>query len=92
VSTGPLGPARQALRKSPLAVNVWGAATVTEFALGPQTATASVVNIASVHAVATSAGLGVDAASKGAMVALTRALAIELAPDGMGQLCPPWRR
>ncbi len=40
----------------------------------------SVVNISSVHALATSAGMAAYVASKGGLVALTRALAIELAP------------
>ena len=40
----------------------------------------AVVNIASVHAVATSPFAAAYAASKGAMVALTRATAIEWAP------------
>lgn len=40
----------------------------------------SVVNIASVHAVATSANIAGYAASKGALVALTRAMALEFAP------------
>jgi NAD(P)-dependent dehydrogenase (short-subunit alcohol dehydrogenase family) len=40
----------------------------------------AVVNIASVHAVATSAGIAAYAASKGGVLSLTRALAIELAP------------
>lgn len=41
----------------------------------------AVVNVASVHAVATSAGLAAYAASKGGLVALTRAAALELAAD-----------
>lgn len=40
----------------------------------------SIVNVSSVHAFATSANIAAYAASKGAMVAFTRALAIELAP------------
>jgi len=40
-----------------------------------------VVNVASVHAVATSRFVAAYAASKGGLVALTRALAIEWAPD-----------
>lgn len=40
-----------------------------------------VVNVASVHAVATSKLVAAYAASKGGLVALTRALAIEWAPD-----------
>lgn len=43
----------------------------------------AIVNISSVHAVATSANIAAYAASKGALVALTRALAIELAPDNI---------
>jgi len=41
----------------------------------------AIVNISSVHALATSANIASYAASKGALLALTRALAIELAPD-----------
>jgi NAD(P)-dependent dehydrogenase (short-subunit alcohol dehydrogenase family) len=40
-----------------------------------------IVNVSSVHAIATSANIAAYAASKGALLALTRALAIELAPD-----------
>lgn len=43
----------------------------------------AVVNVASVHAVATSASIAAYAASKGALAALTRALAVELAPRGV---------
>jgi NAD(P)-dependent dehydrogenase (short-subunit alcohol dehydrogenase family) len=43
----------------------------------------SVVNVASVHALATSPGLAAYAASKGGMVAMTRAAALEFAPDGV---------
>jgi NAD(P)-dependent dehydrogenase (short-subunit alcohol dehydrogenase family) len=43
----------------------------------------SVVNVASVHAVATSAGVAAYVASKGALVALTRAAALELGPAGV---------
>jgi NAD(P)-dependent dehydrogenase (short-subunit alcohol dehydrogenase family) len=41
----------------------------------------AIVNVSSVHAIATSANIAAYAASKGAVLALTRALAIELAPD-----------
>lgn len=41
----------------------------------------SIVNVSSVHAIATSANIAAYAASKGALLALTRAVAIELAPD-----------
>jgi glucose 1-dehydrogenase len=44
---------------------------------------ASIVNIGSVHAVATSANIAAYAASKGALLALTRALAIEFAADNI---------
>lgn len=44
---------------------------------------AAVVNVCSVHAVATSPGLSAYVASKGALLALTRALALELAVDGI---------
>jgi NAD(P)-dependent dehydrogenase (short-subunit alcohol dehydrogenase family) len=43
----------------------------------------AVVNVASVHALATSPGLAAYAASKGGMVAMTRAAALEFAPDGV---------
>ncbi len=44
---------------------------------------AAIVNVSSVHALATSTNIAAYAASKGALLALTRALAIELAPDGI---------
>ncbi len=44
---------------------------------------AAIVMISSVHAVATSANIAAYAASKGALSALTRALAIELTPDNI---------
>jgi NAD(P)-dependent dehydrogenase (short-subunit alcohol dehydrogenase family) len=43
--------------------------------------TGSIVNVSSVHAVATSGGVGVYAASKAGLVALTRAMALEWAPQ-----------
>jgi NAD(P)-dependent dehydrogenase (short-subunit alcohol dehydrogenase family) len=43
----------------------------------------SVVNVASIHALATSPGMSAYAASKGALVSLTRSLALELASDGI---------
>ena len=43
----------------------------------------SIVNVSSVHAIATSSNIAAYAASKGALVALTRAMAIELAPDNI---------
>jgi len=43
----------------------------------------SIVNISSVHAVATSTSLAAYAASKGALAALTRAVALEMAPENI---------
>ena len=50
----------------------------------------AIVNVSSVHAVATSADIASYAASKGGVVALTRAMAIEFAPDGIrvNAVCP----
>lgn len=44
---------------------------------------AAIVNVSSVHAMATSANIGAYAASKGGVLALTRAMAIEFAADNM---------
>jgi glucose 1-dehydrogenase len=44
---------------------------------------AAIVNVSSVHAVQTSANIAAYAASKGGLLALTRALAIEFAPDNI---------
>lgn len=41
----------------------------------------AIVNVSSVHAVATSSNIAAYAASKGGLLALTRAMAIEFAPD-----------
>jgi NAD(P)-dependent dehydrogenase (short-subunit alcohol dehydrogenase family) len=43
----------------------------------------SIVNVSSVHAVATSVAISAYAASKGGLAALTRALAVEFAADGV---------
>lgn len=43
----------------------------------------AIVNVSSVHAVATSVDIAAYAASKGAIVALTRAMAVEFAEDGI---------
>lgn len=43
----------------------------------------AVVNVVSVHAHATSRSIGAYAATKGGLMALTRAAAVELAPDGV---------
>lgn len=44
---------------------------------------AAIVNVSSVHAVQTSASIAAYAASKGGILALTRAMAIEFAPDNI---------
>ena len=44
---------------------------------------AAIVNVASVHAVQTSVNIAAYAASKGGLLALTRAMAIEFAPDNI---------
>lgn len=43
----------------------------------------AIVNVSSVHAIATSVGIAAYAASKGALLALTRAMALEFGPDGI---------
>ncbi|HNS61684.1 MAG TPA: SDR family oxidoreductase, partial [Anaerolineales bacterium] len=43
----------------------------------------AVVNVSSVHAIQTSANIAAYAASKGGLLALTRAMAIEFAPDNI---------
>jgi len=43
----------------------------------------AIVNVSSVHAMATSAGMAVYAASKGALLALTRSMALELGHDSI---------
>ena len=48
-----------------------------------QAASGAIVNVSSVHAVATSRDIAAYAASKGGLVALTRAMALELAPDSI---------
>ncbi len=44
---------------------------------------AAIVNVSSVHAISTSKNIAAYAASKGGILALTRAMAIEFAPDGI---------
>ena len=50
----------------------------------------SIVNVSSVHAVQTSVNIAAYAASKGGLLALTRAMAIEFAPDNIrvNAICP----
>jgi NAD(P)-dependent dehydrogenase (short-subunit alcohol dehydrogenase family) len=67
-----------------MAVNATGPATVTRAFLPQLRATQGrVVNLASIMAVSTGPGLAAYAASKGAVLQLTRALAHELAADGI---------
>ena len=63
-----------------MAVNVRAAYLMTKY-LFPlmRSKGGSIINIASVHAIATSKGLAAYATSKGALVAMTRATALELA-------------
>jgi len=48
-----------------------------------KTGSGAVVNVSSVHAIQTSANIAAYAASKGGLLALTRAMAIEFAPDNI---------
>jgi len=65
-----------------MATNVRGAFLASQVACASLRASGgAIINISSVHAVTTSAGLAAYAASKGALTAFTRAAALELAPD-----------
>jgi NAD(P)-dependent dehydrogenase (short-subunit alcohol dehydrogenase family) len=65
-----------------LATNVRGPFLATKGAAEAlRRARGSVVNVSSVHAVATSSGVAAYAASKGGLAAFTRAAALELAPE-----------
>jgi NAD(P)-dependent dehydrogenase (short-subunit alcohol dehydrogenase family) len=65
-----------------LATNVRGPFLATKGATEAlRLARGSVVNVSSVHAVATSSGVAAYAASKGGLAAFTRAAALELAPE-----------
>lgn len=67
-----------------MAVNLRAALLTTRAAHGALSRSrGAVVNVGSVHALATSRGLSAYAASKGGLLALTRAAALELAPDGI---------
>lgn len=68
-----------------LSVNLGGVYRVSRAAIPHLRAAGggSIVNVASVHALATQARVAAYAASKGAIVSLTRQMAIDLAPDGI---------
>ena len=66
-----------------LDVNLHGAYYVSKYFLPLLSAGGAIVNISSVHARATSPGLCAYVASKGALSAMTRAMALELAPMGI---------
>jgi NAD(P)-dependent dehydrogenase (short-subunit alcohol dehydrogenase family) len=67
-----------------MAINLRGAFLATRYAHAlMKDHGGSIVNVSSVHAVATTVGVASYAASKGALVALTRASALELAADGI---------
>lgn len=66
-----------------MAVNLRSAFVAVRSMLNSLKKGASIVNVSSVHAVATSSNIAAYAASKGALSAFTRALAIELSPQGI---------
>lgn len=53
------------------------------FHLALKRAKGAIVNVSSVHAMATSADIAAYASTKGGLLALTRAMAIEFSPDGI---------
>jgi NAD(P)-dependent dehydrogenase (short-subunit alcohol dehydrogenase family) len=66
------------------AANLRSAFLVSRTAYGALARTTGcIVNVASVHAIATSPGMAAYAASKAALVALTRSAALEMAEDGI---------
>ncbi len=67
-----------------LGVNLRAPIRLIQELRGPlRRASGSIVNVSSVHALATSVNVAVYAASKAALVALTRAVALEWASDGI---------
>ena len=72
-----------------MAVNLRSVFLVTKAAYPAllKSSASAVVNVGSVHAVGTSSGIAAYAASKGAIASLTRAVALELAPEGIRVNC-----
>jgi len=65
-----------------MATNVRGSFVASQSACSAlRTSRGAIVNVSSVHALATSGGLAAYATSKGALAAFTRAAALELAPE-----------
>jgi NAD(P)-dependent dehydrogenase (short-subunit alcohol dehydrogenase family) len=70
-----------------LGVNVVGAASLISAAVPHMPDGGAIVNVGSVHSVATSPGLAAYVTSKGAIAAMTRAVALELAERGIRVNC-----
>jgi NAD(P)-dependent dehydrogenase (short-subunit alcohol dehydrogenase family) len=84
MSTAPIAETEVESWDDVAAVNVRGAFVCLRAALPHLSESrGAVVNVASVHAHATSSGVAAYAASKGALVAFTRAAAVELGPSGV---------
>lgn len=66
-----------------LDVNLGGVLRTSRAALRVLAPGGSIINVSSVHAVSGMAGLGAYSATKGAVEALTRTLALECAPNGI---------
>lgn len=64
-------------------IDLWGPMVMTRCALDRFSSAASIVNVASTHALATIPNRSAYAAAKAGVVGLTRALAVELGPRGV---------
>jgi glucose 1-dehydrogenase/3-oxoacyl-[acyl-carrier protein] reductase len=80
---GPIEDVDEAMFRGLFDLNIQGAYFCSQRALAHMVAGASIVNITSVHARAGRAGNSAYAATKGAIVSFTQALAVELAPRGV---------
>lgn len=79
---GPVGDLDEALWDKIVDTNLKGTFFCTKFALPAlKDARGAIVNIASVRAVMGAAGASIYCASKGGVVAMTKAMAVEFAPD-----------